>query len=61
MFQDCGAGKRAVTLNVDTPEGQELARRLIATADVVTANYTPDRLDRWGFDRDDAGRRCDRA
>ena len=40
-----------VTLNVDTPEGQELARRLIATADVVTANYTPDRLDRWGFDR----------
>ena len=52
VFQDAGAGKRAVTLNVDTPEGQELARRLIATADVVTANYTPDRLDRWGFDRD---------
>ena len=51
VFQDCGAGKRAVTLNVDTPEGQELARQLIATADVVTANYTPDRLDRWGFDR----------
>jgi crotonobetainyl-CoA:carnitine CoA-transferase CaiB-like acyl-CoA transferase len=52
VFQDCGAGKRAVTLNVDTPEGQDLARRLIATADVVTANYTPDRLDRWGFDRE---------
>ncbi len=52
VFQDCGAGKRAVTLNVDTSEGQELARQLIATADVVTANYTPDRLDRWGFDRD---------
>ena len=51
VFQDACAGKRAVTLNVDTAEGQELARRLIATADVVTANYTPDRLDRWGFDR----------
>ena len=51
VFQDCAAGKRAVTFNVDTPEGQDLARRLIATADVVTANYTPDRLDRWGFDR----------
>ena len=51
VFQDCAAGKRAVTLNVDTPEGQDLARQLIATADVVTANYTPDRLDRWGFDR----------
>ncbi len=52
VFQDCGAGKRAVTLNVDTPEGRDLARQLIATADVVTANYTPDRLDRWGFDRE---------
>ncbi len=52
VFNDVGAGKRAVTINVDTPDGQDLVRRLIATADVVTANYTPDRLDRWGFDRD---------
>ena len=51
-FQDSGAGKRAVTLNLDTEEGRDLARRLIATADVVAANYTPDRLDRWGFDRE---------
>ena len=50
VFNDCGAGKRAVTINVDTVEGQELIRRLIPTVDVVTANYTPDRLDRWGFD-----------
>jgi crotonobetainyl-CoA:carnitine CoA-transferase CaiB-like acyl-CoA transferase len=50
VFNDVGAGKRAVTINVDTPRGQELVRRLIATADVVAANYTPDRLDRWGFD-----------
>ena len=51
VFNDCGAGKRALTINVDTPEGQELVRRLIPTADIVTANFTPDRLDRWGFDR----------
>ena len=51
VFQDAGAGKRAVTINVDTPEGRDLVRRLIPTADVVTANFTPDRLDRWGFDR----------
>jgi benzylsuccinate CoA-transferase BbsF subunit len=51
VFNDCGAGKRAVTINVDTAEGQDLVRRLIPTADIVTANYTPDRLDRWGFDR----------
>ena len=51
VFQDCGAGKRAVTINIGTPEGQELVRKLVRTADVVTSNYTPDRLDRWGFDR----------
>ncbi len=50
VFNDCSANKRAVTLNLDTEEGRALAGRLIATADVVTANFTPDRLDRWGFD-----------
>jgi benzylsuccinate CoA-transferase BbsF subunit len=51
VFQDCCAGKRAVTINIGTAEGQELVRALVRTADVVTSNYTPDRLDRWGFDR----------
>ncbi|MFT3851868.1 MAG: CoA transferase [Ilumatobacteraceae bacterium] len=51
VFQDGNANKRAVTLNLDTPDGRDLARQLIAGADIVTANYTPDRLDRWGFDR----------
>ncbi len=50
VFQDCCAGKRAVTINIGTPEGQDLVRALVRTADVVTSNYTPDRLDRWGFD-----------
>ncbi len=52
VFNDCNVNKRAVTLNIDTEAGRDLARRLIATADVVTANYTPDRLDRWGFDQE---------
>lgn len=50
VFQDVNVNKRAVTINVDTPEGRELIRRLVPTADVVVANFTPDRLDRWGFD-----------
>ena len=50
VFNDCSANKRAVTLNLDTEDGREIASRLIAGADVVTANFTPDRLDRWGFD-----------
>ena len=52
VFQDCAANKRAVTINVDTSEGRDLVRMLVPTADVVTANFTPDRLDRWGFDRE---------
>ena len=33
-------------------EGIDIALRLAATADVVTSNYTPDRLDRWGLGYD---------
>ncbi len=49
QFNDCNTNKRAFTLNLNTPEGIAIARRLAATADVVTSNYTPDRLDRWGL------------
>jgi crotonobetainyl-CoA:carnitine CoA-transferase CaiB-like acyl-CoA transferase len=49
QYNDCNTNKRAFTLNLNTPEGIAIARRLAATADVVTSNYTPDRLDRWGL------------
>jgi crotonobetainyl-CoA:carnitine CoA-transferase CaiB-like acyl-CoA transferase len=49
QFNDCNTNKRAITLNLNTPEGVDVARRLAETADVVTSNYTPDRLDRWGL------------
>ena len=49
QFNDCSANKRAMTLNLNTPEGLEVVRKLAATADIVTSNYTPDRLDRWGL------------
>jgi crotonobetainyl-CoA:carnitine CoA-transferase CaiB-like acyl-CoA transferase len=49
QFNDCNVNKRAICLNLNTPEGVEIALRLAATADVVTSNYTPDRLERWGL------------
>ncbi len=52
QYNDCNVNKRGVTLNLNTREGVDLARRLAATADVVTSNYTPDRLDRWGLGYD---------
>ncbi len=49
QFNDVNVNKRAVTLNLNSAEGLAAARDLLATADVVTANYTPDRLDKWGI------------
>lgn len=53
VFNDCSAGKRAVTVNLSVPEGVETIRELAASADVVTSNYTPYRLDRWGVGYED--------
>lgn len=53
VFNDCSAGKRAVTVNLSVPEGVETIRQLAASADVVTSNYTPYRLDRWGVGYED--------
>jgi formyl-CoA transferase len=48
-----GRGKKAVTLYLGSPEGQELFRRLAADADVVIENFRPGTLERWGLGYDD--------
>src|SRR3984957_2399352 len=53
VFNDCNTGKRSVTLNLTHPRGVELARELVARSDVVTNNFTGDRMDRWGLGYDD--------
>ena len=45
-----GRNKRSVTLNLRTPEGQDVARRLCKWADVVITNFRYDTLVRWGLD-----------
>ena len=42
--------KRGFTLNPRKPEGQEVLRRLVASADVVIANLPPDTLASMGMD-----------
>ncbi|SRR5579884_499612 len=46
LFND---GKLGVTLNLKTPEGIDLAKRLVARADVVIENFTPGTLNRLGL------------
>ena len=41
--------KQSVTCNLRVPEGQEIARKLIATADVLVENFKPGTLERWGL------------
>ena len=42
--------KRGLTLNPRKPQGQDVLRKLVATADVVIANLPPDTLARMGLD-----------
>ena len=40
--------KKSVTRNLREVEGQDLARRLLAEADVLVENFRPGTLERWG-------------
>lgn len=42
-------GKKSVTCNLRSPEGQELARKILAEADVLVENFRPGTLERWGL------------
>lgn len=44
--------KKSVTLNLRETEGQDLARALIARADVLVENFRPGTLERWGLGPD---------
>jgi succinyl-CoA--D-citramalate CoA-transferase len=45
--------KKSVTLNLREEEGQDLARRLVAEADVLVENFRPGTLERWGLGYED--------
>ncbi len=49
-FQNLHRNKRSITLNLKSPEGIEVLKKLVAGADVVVENYRPDVKHRLGID-----------
>jgi formyl-CoA transferase len=46
------ANKKSVTLNTKSPEGKEIFKRLVKTADVLVENFRPDVMGRLGLGYD---------
>ncbi len=47
-----GRNKKSITLNLKTKEGQEIAKKLVAKADVAVFNFRPEVLEKWTLDAD---------
>ena len=50
LFMQLARNKLCMTLNPMKPEGREIVRKLVATADIVIANLPPDTLAAMGLD-----------
>ena len=44
--------KKSVTVDLRSPDGQEIARRLAREADIVVENFRPGTLEKWGLGYD---------
>ena len=49
-YGEVNRNKRTVTLNFQTPEGQDLLRRLVAVSDVVVENFSPRVMAKYDLD-----------
>lgn len=52
VWEVLARNKQSVSCNLRVPEGQALARKLIATADVLIENFKPGTLEKWGLGPD---------
>jgi crotonobetainyl-CoA:carnitine CoA-transferase CaiB-like acyl-CoA transferase len=48
-----GRNKKLITLNLSTPQGQALVRRLLPHFDVLIENFRPGTMERWGLGYED--------
>src|SRR5207249_4153020 len=53
QFADTNVNKRGITLNVRTPKGLDIARRLAVLSDIVMENFSSRVMQRWGLGYED--------
>src|SRR3954447_15823495 len=51
-FLSVNRNKRSLAVDLRTPEGKEIVRRMVATADVLVENFRPGVMDRFGLSYD---------
>jgi len=49
VFLALNRNKKGITLDLRKPQGAELFRRLVGTADVVVENFAAGTMEKWGF------------
>jgi crotonobetainyl-CoA:carnitine CoA-transferase CaiB-like acyl-CoA transferase len=52
LFHPNNQGKRSIAVDLTLEEGREIARRLLASADLVVENFTPRVMEQFGLDWD---------
>jgi crotonobetainyl-CoA:carnitine CoA-transferase CaiB-like acyl-CoA transferase len=52
-----GRNKKCITLDLHSPQGQNLARRLAGEVDIVIENFKPGTMEKWGLGYEDLKRR----
>lgn len=49
LFNNYNRNKLGITLNMRTPQGREIADRLIADSGILTENFAPGVMEKWGL------------
>lgn len=53
LYLVCNRGKRSIAVDMKTPDGADIVRRLAAEADVIIENFRPGVMDRLGLGYED--------
>ncbi|HEX7103114.1 MAG TPA: CoA transferase [Nitrolancea sp.] len=52
-YLSANRNKRSLTVNLQSPEGQEIVRRLVRESDILIENFRPGATERWGLGYED--------